>query len=452
MINKKVNGLVTPIVGDDPARADIKLAFETIDGKHKKLDTLFSYYDGPQPLVYSTERLRNTFDKINAHFEINWMSVVVDAALDRLQLTGFTTQDESIDQKLKDIFDRLHIDLEADDAHAASLVTSQSYVIVWKQDDEVVLYYNDPRMCHVFYEDADPRKKRFAAKKFEREDKKNEITLYYRDRIEHWVTDKKDPGESSYKLENTEENGFNVIPVFDLRSPGEIFKVLTSQDAINKLFADMMVAAEFGAFVQRYVISQSDPGNLKNSPGQVWWIPAGDGAGQDASIGQFSSTDLGNYLDAMDKIANYIAIITRTPKHYFMSSGSNLSGEALVAMEAPLVKKCQKRQKQFQAQWQDIVSFIAQLSGLQVAPDDVTCLWERVESVQPKTEAETMEKSINSGIPLEIYLKRNGWTEEEVNEIIKINTEKQGKLLDLMNSKTANKEKDENAVPDQENG
>jgi hypothetical protein len=448
---KKVDGLVTPMAGADPARVDVELAYETIEGKRRDLDTLFKYYDGPQPLVYSTERLRQTFDKIKAHFEINWMSVVVDAALDRLQLNGFTTQDEATDAKLKDIFDRLHIDIEADKAHQASLATSQSYVIVWRQNEEVVLYYNDPRMCHVFYDDADPHKKRFAAKKFERGDKKGEITLYYPDRLEHWASSKADTDKaSSYTLESQEANPFGVIPVFALSSPGEIFKVLSQQDAINKLFSDMMVAAEFGAFIQRYVISQSDPGNLKNRPGEIWWIPAGDGQGEDSKIGEFSPTELKNYLDAMDKIANYIAIITRTPKHYFISSGANLSGEALLAMEAPLVKKCAKRQKQFQAQWQDIAAFIAQLSGITVLPDDVTCLWERVESVQPKTEMETLEMGVNSGIPLEVLLRRMGWSAAEIDEVVKTNEEKQGNLLELMSAGKNNEPEEEEAESEDE--
>lgn len=416
MLDKKiVNGSITQTVESDPERIDLDLAFKTFTEKQPRLKTLFSYYDGPQPLKYSTTRLKAAFEKIETHFDVNWMAVVVDAALDRLQLTGFKTQNEKADKKLKDIFDKLHIDLEADKAHSASLTTEQAYLIVWKEGEDVVLYYNDPRMCHVFYEDANPNRKRFAAKQFIRADKKSEITLYYRDRIEHWITDKKDiENSSAFLLEDSENNTFGVIPVFDLASPGEITKVTTLQDAINKLMADMMVAAEFGAFVQRYVISQSDPGNLKNKPGEIWWIPAGDNVGQDSAVGQFSSTDLKNYLDAMDKIANYIAIITRTPKHYFMTTGADLSGEALLAMEAPLVKKCKKRQLLFQAQWQDIVSFIAKLSGMEVKSDDVTCIWDRVESVQPKTEAETMRIAVNTGVPLKAWLMRNGWSEEEL--------------------------------------
>jgi hypothetical protein len=405
-------------------KTDLEQAFEAIRNKRTDLDLLFGYVNGPQPLKYSTERLTQAFENINTHFDVNWCAVVVDSTLDRIQLTGFTTKnkDKAVDDKFKVLFDRLHLDIEADKAHYASLSTSQAYVIVWKDGDEVVAYYNDPRMCHVFYEDANPRKKRFAAKWFNRTDGKQEITLYYDDRIEHWSSVKAKTNTaidkaSAFTMEKEEANTFNLIPVFELRSPGEIFKVLTLQDAENKLFADMMVAAEFGAFVQRWVISQSDPGALKNAPNEIWWIPSGDGQGEGSQIGQFTPSQLGNYLEAMDKIANAMAIITRTPKHYFMTTGANISGEALLAMESPLVKKCKNRQNLFASQWQDIAAFIAKLEGLTVTADDITCVWERPESIQPKTEAETRQIGVNSGIPLETLLRREGWTDEELAEI-----------------------------------
>src|SRR5690606_40424882 len=60
---------------------------------------------------------------------------------------------------------------------------------------------------------------------------------------------------------------------------------------------------------------------LKNQPGLIWDIPAGDGVGQPTQVGELSATDLGNYLAALDRNANVIASISRTPKHFFFQSG-----------------------------------------------------------------------------------------------------------------------------------
>jgi hypothetical protein len=206
--------------------------------------------------------------------------------------------------------------------------------------------------------------------------------------------------------------------VFELPSEGEINKVTTLQDAINKTFADMMVAAEFGAFVQRWIISQADPGDLKNAPNQIWWIPSGDGAGQASAVGQFTPTALGQYLDSMDKLANAIAIITRTPKHYFMTTGANVSGEALLAMESPLVQKVQARQRAFSAAWQDVAAFLLLLQGVTMDNYKIQVVWDRAESIQPYTEAQTRQLAINSGIPLATQLRREGWAQNEIDALM----------------------------------
>jgi hypothetical protein len=395
---------------------DFQAAFKTIRAKRPTLDLLNSYVEGGQPLRYSTRRLKEAFDKIDVRFEINWCSVVVDTTLDRLGLNGFDTEDKAANDTLDEIFDKLHIDLEADKAHHAALSMTDAYIIVWKDGDNIEVYYNDPRMVHVFYDSAHPTVKSYAAKWFTRDDTKQQITLYYTDRIEQYISrgNKEINNEKDFELKETEENTFGVIPVFQLKTRGEIVKITSIQDAINKLFADMMVASEFGAFAQRYVISNSDPGNLKNAPNEIWWIPSGDGMGQGSSVGQFTSTDLKNYLDAMATLASDIAIITRTPKHYLMNTGSNISGEALLAMESPLVKKAEKHKRRFNAAWQDVAQFILQLDGITVDATSIVPVWDRVESVQPKAEAETRQVSFNTGIPLITLLRREGWTEQEI--------------------------------------
>lgn len=416
--------LIASIIETPIDRKDLTAAFNAIRNKRKDLDTLFNYYNGPQPLKYSTDKLAELFQNINAHFETNWCSVVVNAVLDRLELEGFqVTGNGAAGVMLTDLFTRLHIDIEADDAHEASLATSQAYIIVWKNEGKTVTYYNDPRLCHVFYEDANPRKKSYAAKWFNRNDGVQEITLYYVDRLEHWVSAKMKEHQTAEKaeaftLESKETNTYSVIPVFPLFSPGEIFKVITSQDAINKLFADMMTAAEFSALKQKWIISNADVTSLKNSSNEIWGIPAGDGQGQPTSVGQFDATPLDNFSNEMNALASDLFSQTSTPKHYLMPAGANISGEALLAMEAPLTKKVSKRQKRFGAQWQDIAAFIAQLEGMAIEPADIQPIWKRVESIQPFTEAQTRQIDVATGIPLITTLKRDGWKKTEIDAMV----------------------------------
>jgi hypothetical protein len=201
---------------------------------------------------------------------------------------------------------------------------------------------------------------------------------------------------------------------------GELANILTLQDAVNKLLADMMVAAEFGAFRQRWIISNANTKALKNAPSEIWTIPPGDGVGQQSSVGQFEATDLNNYLNAIDRLANSVAIISRTPKHYFYSAGTGISGEALLAMEAPLTKKVKQREGNFGVTWSEIASFLLKLNGNgDIPPSQIKPIWEPAQSIQPFTEAQTLLTNINAGVPLVTQLKRQGWTEKDIESMQK---------------------------------
>jgi hypothetical protein len=274
-------------------------------------------------------------------------------------------------------------------------------------------------MVHVFYKSDNPKEKQFAAKWWF-DGSVWHMTLYYPDHLEYYVK-RGETQPSAYSAFQpakipTAPNPFKVIPVFHFRGAGELENIVTLQDAVNKLFADMMVAAEYGAFKQRWIIAHDDTSALKNAPNEIWEIPAGDGTGQDASVGQFDATPLDNYLKAINEIANSIAIISRTPKHYFYSAGGQLSGEALLAMEAPLTKKVDTYQERFTPIWRELGAFLVKLSGGgDIDPNEITVTWKPSESIQPYTEAQTRQLAVAAGIPLVTQLKRNeGWTETEI--------------------------------------
>jgi hypothetical protein len=191
---------------------------------------------------------------------------------------------------------------------------------------------------------------------------------------------------------------------------------LKLQNAVNKLLSDMMVAAEYGAFLQRWVISFSGEGvdALKNAPNEVWNLPAGDGIGQDTTAGQFSATQLSNYFTGIDKLALAMGIISRTPKHYFFQQSGDPSGEALLAMEAPLNKKVHRYIERFTVTWRDLARFLLKLDRREVDRWGILPVFDDPETVQPLTRAQARNFDINSGIPLVTALRREGWSDAEI--------------------------------------
>lgn len=417
--------------------SDLKTVYDSITAKRATYNALDGYYHGDQPTVYLTQRMREIFRPLDIAFTENWCSVVVDACNERINLTGFEATDARAEDVLAAAWDRNQIATEASDIHTDALVLGECYAIVWPDEDGLAeVYYNDARMIHCMYSEASPRKMSLAGKLWRGDDGRAKITLYYPDRIEYYTSERKFESVSSAEAFSPDlsafptgqaPNPYGQIPVFHFRinraSISDLKNVLPLQNGINKLLADMLVAAEYGAYNQRWVISQGDTSGLKNAPGEVWDLPAGDGIGQGTQVGQFQSTDLKNYLDAIDRLSMAIGVLTRTPKHYFFSQSGDPSGEALIALEAPLNKKAQDRIDRFRTVWRDIALFICKIEGVALQSTEVTPQFERPETVQPKTQADIIKTSVDSGMPLDTALTRAGWTESEIEAMNKVKDE-----------------------------
>lgn len=410
---------------------DLEMAFAALVGKAARYSALFEYYDGDQPVVYSTERLRDAFRALNARLNQNWCQVVVNSELSRIRLESFTVNgDSALTEGLDGLLTATGLKYDLDEAHLAVLVTGESFVVVWPDAATGLpgAFYNDPRLCHVFYDNENPRVKRFAAKWWRDDDGLQRMTLYYPDRLEYYRSDKPLGGVSSASafslFTQVKNNPYGTIPVFRLAlqrrvTKGVLENIIPIQDAINKLFADMMVSAEFGAFPQRYVISNVGVnGKLRNAPNEVWDIPGGDGMGQATSVGQFQATDLGSYLACIRDLAQTAGVISATPAHYFMASGTPPSGESLMVMEAPLTAKVQRRINQyFYPVWQEIGAFLLQVAGSPVAARDVVPVFGPVHAALPVTQSQVRQASVGAGMPLVTVLRDEGWTEKELEQM-----------------------------------
>jgi len=411
------------------ATDELKRAYAALEAKRLPYSRLWDYYRGIHPLVYTNKRLEEIFRDLDARFTQNWCAVVIDAADDRIELSGLGIEDEAAQEALARIWASASLDLDAMDAHQAALVCGESFIIVWPDDqDQVQCYYNDPRLCHVFYDAENPKRVASAAKWWDDDEGRRRITLYFPDRLEYYVSAGKAENVSSANSFEpadppTAPNPYGRVPVFHLRtgrSPvSELANVIPLQNGINKLLIDMMVAAEYGAFRQRWIISTADVrGKLRNAPNEIWDIPAGDGAGQQTQVGEFAPTDLSNYLSAIDNLARGLGIITRTPKHYFFAQGGDPSGEALISMEAPLNKKVGKLIKRFAPVWQAIGQFLLELdAGIVVDPDDITPVFAEPETVPPLTQAQARSLAVAAGVPLVTTLRREGWTPAELQQL-----------------------------------
>jgi len=446
------------------AEEDVKPSVQAILNKQPEYFLLYDYYEGDHELKFSTKKLAKAFESVGIYFAENWCAVIIDSVLDRLTLLGWTVlKDKEKTTRLSTFFQNLHIALVADEVHEAANVVGEGFMIMGKQDGFLEAYANDPAWTHVFYDPSNPRKKIRAAKLY-MDDGVATLILYYPDKIERYVASRPS-GKKDQSLLNWSftkdgediENSYGRIPVFHFRNSQsnkrkiDLDRAIRSmQDAINIFFSNMMVANEFFSMKQRVIISMADPGDLKNKAGENWWIPAGEEGGPQPNVLQLDAANPDAFIKAMDRTSSAMGVVTRTPKHYFFSSGGqDPSGEALMTMESPLVKKTTKRKNNYDVTWLEVAAFALELMGLRVEPENIQSQWGPIPTVQPLTAAQIVKTEGESGIPVKNSLRRQGWSQEDLAQFDKDQAEAQKKsslalkaLQDLRDEGTDNTQPD----------
>ncbi len=419
---------------------DLELAVKTLAEKRRRYEKKWTYYEGRESLRWSVEKLEEVFGETTCPRWIeNWSAVIVDSVLDRLQLERMAVigEDDVTDQ-INDIFMDTELDLDACDVHKDAVITGEGYVIAWKRDGVIEAFHNDSRMVHLFKDPSHPHTDRFAAKWWLDDDGFVRMVLYYPGRIDQYIGTKNTKAlpsrfkQQRWEFVGTDANSFGVIPVFqfslDKRGQAELDNVMDLQDVVNKTLSDMMVAAEFQSVPQRWMISQADyntegdqgtPNRVPYSPFSTVMIPATDTDSQPAQTGTYQAADLRMFLDVIEKKARAMAIITRTPKHYLMMQAGDPSGEALLAMEAPLTRKIQHYQKRLSPTWRKLSAFLLKLDKTDTDSKEIKALWEMTTTVQPVTQANARLANTNAGIPIHNQLRDEGWTEKQLSELDK---------------------------------
>jgi len=404
---------------------DLKLAYGALIKQAGKARAYQKYYLGDQPLMYTHERLRQVFERSSVNFVQNWCAVVVDTTCDRLVLKGWDNKTKSVNDKLDDVWHSQNLQTVSRQVHKDALITGDGFLMLDYVDAELRIFYNSPSQVAVLYEEDDPSKMRVGCKLFYSPNTDtSHLNLYYEDRIEKYQKGGKNVSEDGFVLAETIPNSFGRIPIIHFRAPSELLNVIPLQDAINKTFSDMMVVAEFNAFPQRWMITNADISSLTASPQSIMKIPKGSSDEEGTEVGEFGTANLSAYLDTIDKLTNTIATISRTPKHYFTPTGANISGEALTVMETPLIKKVKQLEETFEERWIELANVIE-------ASADTVCTWDRIETEQIATQSNAMKTLKDMGLPLVTVLRKFGWAEDEIQQMLADKEEEKAKDADL---------------------
>lgn len=410
-----------------------------------------NYYNGLQPIqTITTTKYREEFAKLLAGICDNWMPLVIDSVEERMHVEGFRFgEDPAADKDAWDIWQRNFLDADSETLHSVMLTTGLAFTMVWPdKDGQPKVTVEHPSQVFVAVEPGNRRKRLAAIKVWADEwtglDFANvylpdSITKYSRKSstmsplfagatiVPGYVMNL-DVGDWQERPDATIPNPLGVVPIVPYinrpdmfgRGKSDLFDLLSTQDQVNKLVADMIIAAEFGAFKQRWATGVEIPKDpdtgedidtFKSAIQRLFHVPDAD-----AKFGQFEETNIANYVTGIEDRVLSIARRSRTPAHYMLGhKGQFPSGEALRAAETGLVSKVRSRQRHTEESHEETVRLaFAILNDPRKDQFDAETIWRDPEYRTEGEHVDSLLKKMALGVPLAQLWEDAGYSPQQI--------------------------------------
>lgn len=446
----------------DQARSLCESLHAELTTRYPQAERLTKAYGGDQPLKFASPEFRKYFAKRYDRFVDNWVQVVADSPVERLTVNGIQPSGaDSADADLWRVWQENALDADSQLGFLGAVTTARSFVLVWGDLDEPdtpTVTFEDSTQCVIAYQPGS-RRKRVAALKRWQDGNRECATLYTADEL--WKFERslskieKSPNLAAVDEEtrewglrplpedepNPQPNPMGLVPMVELPNRpllvndpiSDVSGVMAMQDAVNLIWAQLLTASDFASFAQRIVLGAEMPKTpILDANGQkigerpvdlakfavdrVLWIE-----GENAKIDAWPASDLANYTGVIETAVGHIAAQTRTPQHYLIGKMANLSGDALIAAETGLVKRCQEKQLWFGQALREVFQLIALAQGNDAKARAIrsgTVLWADTESRNTAQLSDSLLKLRQLGFPFQWLAAKYGLTPPEVVDLM----------------------------------
>jgi hypothetical protein len=447
-----------------------------LDDRQIRMSQLEDYYAGRQPLAFVSDTFKAAFGDRFRIFSANFMSLVVDTHRQRLQVQGIRIGDHSTGSTdAWDWWQRNRLDAESQTAFTESLVKGIVYILVWPNaQGEPEASIESPLQVVVETTPGQSWKRRAALKRWLGDDGKYHAELYLPGGIYKYISAQSGAdftlsnwasvAQWSPELVRGEpwplKNPLGVIPIVPLvnrprlngtnpvglyqtiRVPAgamlpddgqsEIAAVMSNQDTINKLRADMINASDLAAFRQRWLRNwQVEVDEKTGQPiepfraavDRLWILPPPDPAEDpnmpEPEFGEFSETDLAPMIAGIQAEIQQLGAISQTPYHYLLpQSGQPPSGESLKSAETGLVAKVKDSQLYKGEGLEEVFRLNFAFRGDKRADDmGAEIMWVNTESRSEGVHTDALVKQKTAGVPDEVLWEGFGYSEREIARI-----------------------------------
>lgn len=402
--------------------------YKELDNRRDMVDFYDAYYRGDHPLPWLAPQARDEFRRILRMTRSNYMGLVVDAMVERMQIEGFrlAADQEQGDAETWRIWQANNMDSDSDQGLLEAAVCGTSYMLVAPNPADPktpFMWVEHASQAIVAFEPGTNRRRRAAGLKVWDDEWTQEIhaTLQLPDGIYKFRVKRPSNGASPESLAWVEravageqENGLrrNPLGVVSLvevpNNPrlltggvSELADVTDVQDRINKTIADRLITQDYGSFPQKWATAwpEEDEQGNPTPPIDVGRNRMVTTEVAETTFGQWESAPLDPYSAAKREDVKDIASRTRTPAQYLLGEMSNVNGETLKASESGLVSKVRQRQRTAAEGIEEAVRLARRAAGLPSAgAESLETLWRNPEF---RTEGELTDatvKKLQAGI------------------------------------------------------
>lgn len=394
---------------------------------HRELEPYFAKVPQnqlPIPPAIVKAKLTNLYRDLMGMAQTPWGRVIVNAKLDRLEVTGVSSGNHQVDDAVFGVWQDNGMDLESKLGHSAALLDGRVHALVWPRDGMPEISLDDVTQMVVEFEEGSRRHRAAASRRWRDDDGRDYVTLYRRDGIYKFRT--KAPNEAGPKWERREvkgetwplKNPLKIVPAVEIGTNrrikagpwthcgGEFEDVTGVIDRIHLLTFLGLVVAIWMGFPLRGVIGdkilQDDDGNdlppFESRPDSVVQFES-----KDAKVFQLDAADRKN-LSVYPEF-NELALATGTPRHYLPVEGgfSNIAEATIRAFESPMHAAVAATHKPFLSEgWEETL----RLAGLMLdtpaqLPQRASLQWADHESRSLSERADAFVKLTNGdhGLP-----------------------------------------------------
>jgi hypothetical protein len=413
------------------------------------------YYSGEFDTPWLPAEAQDDFKRIVHMTRSNYMGLVVEAMVERMNLIGFRREGaEDDDKDLWAIWKGNRISTQHNKGLLEAAIHGAFYYMVEppspRRPDMPRIYVESPTQCIVEHVPGTNRREAAAGLKAWVDEWTGMIyaTLYTPDVVVKWearnpaatASDEiavEMPGEQRlaeltgmWRPRSDEgeawviANPLGTVPLIEspnnprLLTGGrsEIDDLWPVQDRVNKTIADRMITQDFGAFPQKW--ASGWPGEDDNGTATDPLIMGRKRVVTtdvvETRFGQWEAAALDPYSNAKREDVIDIASRSRTPPHYLISGLASQNSTTLKAAESGLVSKVTQRMADHTDPAADALALACSTIGIDLG-DDVEVLWRNPEY---RTQAETTDSLIKmkqaAEMPTVVVWEKWGATPPEI--------------------------------------